>query len=134
MVEIQNGDGWVAWESVWVVWCMGEWVIVCSVQWASGYLHIELVIVMSVWIRICDYWHSLSCSIPRELNVTPQGPTRHSLLSFKHFLAQQDDNIDETDAIASYNEYKNNFKRKQMEEFFEKHKKEDWWVVTLYHI
>lgn len=55
-----------------------------------------------------------------------QGPMKHAMLSFKQFLAQQDDNIDESEAIAAYNEYKTEFKRKQMEEFFEEHKEEDW--------
>ena len=49
------------------------------------------------------------------------------MLTFKQFLAQQEDNIDEMGAIASYNEYKAEFKRKQVEEFFEKHKDEDWY-------
>jgi hypothetical protein len=48
------------------------------------------------------------------------------MLTFKQFLAQQDDNIDEDDAITSYNEYKAEFKRKQVDEFFESHKEEDW--------
>lgn len=51
---------------------------------------------------------------------------RHKMLTFKQFLAEQDDSIDEEAAIVSYNEYKSEFKRKQMEEFFEKHKDEDW--------
>ena len=49
------------------------------------------------------------------------------MLTFKQFLTQQDDNIDEDEAIASYNEYKADFKRKQVDEFFENHKDEDWW-------
>ncbi len=48
------------------------------------------------------------------------------MLTFKQFLAQQDDSIDEMDAIASYNDYKDDFKRKLVDEFFEKHKEEDW--------
>ena len=56
----------------------------------------------------------------------PGGPMKHSMLSFKQFLTQQDDNIDEAAAIAAYNEYKSEFKRKQMEEFFEEHKEQDW--------
>lgn len=59
-------------------------------------------------------------------NSTPQSLGRHVMLTFKQFLAQQDDTIDEMDAISSYNEYKADFKRKQVEEFFEKHKDEDW--------
>ena len=56
-----------------------------------------------------------------------QGSMKHTMLSFKQFLTQQDDNIDEAEAIAAYNEYKAEFKRKQMDEFFEEHKEEDWW-------
>ena len=55
-----------------------------------------------------------------------QGQMKHTMLSFKQFLTQQDDSIGETEAIAAYNEYKAEFKRKQMEEFFEEHKEEDW--------
>lgn len=55
-----------------------------------------------------------------------QGQIRHTMMSFKQFLTQQDDSIGETEAIAVYNEYKAEFKRKQMEEFFEEHKEEDW--------
>ena len=55
-----------------------------------------------------------------------QGQMRHAMMSFKQFLTQQDDSIGETEAIAAYNEYKAEFKRKQMEEFFEEHKEEDW--------
>lgn len=83
---------------------------------------------MSGKLKECEVTPPLGvCSIPKEsLTATPQGLARHSMLSFKQFLSQQDDNIDETDAITSYNEYKNDFKRKQMEEFFENHKDEDW--------
>lgn len=56
----------------------------------------------------------------------PQTLTRHMMLTFKQFLAQQDDSIDEMKAIASYNDYKSEFKRKQVDEFFENHKDEDW--------
>jgi len=48
------------------------------------------------------------------------------MLSFKQFLSQQDDGIDEEVAITSYNEYKNEFRGKQMKEFFEAHKEEEW--------
>ena len=58
--------------------------------------------------------------------VSPHGPSRHTMLTFKQFLTQQDDDIEQTDAISSYNEYKDEFKKKLMEEFFEEHKEEDW--------
>lgn len=71
--------------------------------------------------------------IPRESpNSAPQTLSRQMMLTFKQFLLQQDDSIDEVDAIASYNEYKNDFKRKQVDEFFENHKDEDWFL-SLYH-
>ena len=57
---------------------------------------------------------------------TLQGSKKQTMLSFKQFLAQQDDSIDETDAIQKYNEYKREFKQKQIMEFFDEHKEEDW--------
>lgn len=51
-----------------------------------------------------------------------------AMLSFKQFLAQQDDTIDEGQAIQLYQEYKSDFKRKQITDFFDEHKDEDWYV------
>lgn len=75
----------------------------------------------------------LSCTfftffrIPREaLASTPQASSRHTMLSFKQFLAQQDDSISEDNAITKYNEYKNEFRGTQMKEFFEAHKDQEW--------
>ena len=48
------------------------------------------------------------------------------MLSFVQFLTQQDDSIDETQAIQLYRDYKSDFKRKQIIEFFDDHKEEDW--------
>ena len=48
------------------------------------------------------------------------------MLSFKQFLTQQDDSIDEGQAIQLYQDYKFEFKRKQIIEFFDEHKEEDW--------
>ena len=53
---------------------------------------------------------------------------KQALLTFKQYLTQQDDSIDESDAIQKYSEYKSEFKRKQIAEFFDEHKEEDWWV------
>jgi len=47
-------------------------------------------------------------------------------MTFKHFLAGLDDSVAETDAVAKYNEYKMNFKKDQITEFFNKHKEEEW--------
>ena len=53
-------------------------------------------------------------------------PPSNMLLSFKQFLAQQSDAIDEVEAVERYAEYKNEFRKKQVEEFFDKHKDEEW--------
>lgn len=52
--------------------------------------------------------------------------SKHTMLSFKQFLTRQEDDIEEVDAITSYNSYKSDFKKKLIEEFFEEHKEEDW--------
>lgn len=57
---------------------------------------------------------------------TPPGSQKRSILTFKQFLSQQEDSIDEEDAIRKFNEYKSEFKRKQIVEFFDEHKEEDW--------
>ena len=48
------------------------------------------------------------------------------LLTFKRFLATQDDDISDEDAIKKYNEYKLEHKRHQLERFFRNHKEEEW--------
>jgi len=46
--------------------------------------------------------------------------------SFKHFLSEQDDNISEQDALQKYKEYKEDFVRLQLSDFFAGHKDEEW--------
>lgn len=53
--------------------------------------------------------------------------SKHTMLTFKQFLTQQEDDIEEANAITSYNKYKAEFKKKVVEEFFEEHKEEDWY-------
>lgn len=48
------------------------------------------------------------------------------LISFKEFVLQQHDGIEEDQACKLYNDYKLDFKRRQMEKFFEQHKDEEW--------
>ena len=50
-------------------------------------------------------------------------------MSFKAYLQTQDDNITDEEAIKKYNEYKLEFKRQQLNEFFVTHKEEEWWVL-----
>lgn len=48
------------------------------------------------------------------------------LKSFKEFLLSLDDAVDETEAVKRYNDYKLEFRRQQMQEFFLAHKDEEW--------
>ena len=48
------------------------------------------------------------------------------MLAFKAFLTQQDDNISDEEAIRKFNEYKLDFKKQQIHEFFLAHKEEEW--------
>lgn len=65
----------------------------------------------------------------REMqNVDTQPP----MMSFKAFLQTQDDNITDDEAIKKYNEYKLEFKRQQLNEFFVTHKEEEWFKIK-YH-
>lgn len=54
------------------------------------------------------------------------GGMKQMMLTFKQFLGLQEDTIDDKEAIHKYNEYKTEFRRKQISEFFEIHKEEDW--------
>lgn len=62
--------------------------------------------------------------------VVPMGPTDGpgTMMSFKAFLAAQDDSITVDDAIQKYNEYKLEYRRQQLNEFFVAHKDEEWCV------
>lgn len=61
-----------------------------------------------------------------------QPETQPPMLSFKAFLQTQDDNITDDEAIRKYNEYKLEFRRQQLNEFFVTHKEEEWFKLK-YH-
>ena len=71
-------------------------------------------------------------SLPSDVMMgygSPMGDPHHrrvTLLTFKQFLAQQDDNINDQEAFRLYQEYKLDFKKKQVQQFFNDHKEEDW--------
>ncbi|KAK6047971.1 hypothetical protein COOONC_14525, partial [Cooperia oncophora] len=48
------------------------------------------------------------------------------MLTFKKFLMTQDDDISDSAALAAYNEYKQEYKRKELQRFFDAHKTEEW--------
>ena len=50
-----------------------------------------------------------------------------AIMSFKQFLLQQDDDIDDVEAIKLYNDYKADCKKKQLLQFFNDHKEENWY-------
>uniref|UniRef100_A0A3P8WKP2 Serrate RNA effector molecule homolog (Arabidopsis) n=1 Tax=Cynoglossus semilaevis TaxID=244447 RepID=A0A3P8WKP2_CYNSE len=52
--------------------------------------------------------------------------------TFKEFLISLDDSVDETEAVKRYNDYKIDFRRQQMQDFFLAHKNEEWFR-SKYH-
>ncbi|KAM6969820.1 serrate RNA effector molecule homolog isoform 2-T2 [Aplochiton taeniatus] len=60
------------------------------------------------------------------------GPPPQLMKSFKEFLLSLDDSVDETEAVKRYNEYKLDFRRQQMQDFFLNHKNEEWFR-SKYH-
>ncbi|GAB1598058.1 serrate RNA effector molecule homolog isoform X3 [Argonauta hians] len=64
--------------------------------------------------------------------VEPDYPTQPSMMTIKQFLLQQDDSISDQDAIKKYNEYKMEFKKNQITDFFVSHKDEEWFKYK-YH-
>ncbi|CAG9857544.1 unnamed protein product [Phyllotreta striolata] len=66
---------------------------------------------------------------PMPSHVEGQQPP---MMSFKAFLATQDDNISDSEAIEKYNDYKLEFQRQQLNEFFVAHKDDEWFRLK-YH-
>ncbi|XP_056140513.1 serrate RNA effector molecule homolog isoform X2 [Lampris incognitus] len=60
------------------------------------------------------------------------GPPPPIMKSFKEFLLSLDDSVEETEAVKRYNEYKVDFRRQQMQDFFLAHKDEEWFR-SKYH-
>lgn len=58
--------------------------------------------------------------------------TQPPMMTFKQFLGSQDDGIDDQEAVRKYNEYKMDFRRQQLNEFFVNHKEEEWFK-SKYH-
>ena len=72
---------------------------------------------------------SMCCFIGRDAS---DGATQPPMLSFKNYLHDQDDNIDQEEAVKRYNVYKTDFKKTQIAEFFAAHKYEDWIVQIFF--
>ncbi len=50
------------------------------------------------------------------------------MMTFKRFLATQDDSITDEEAISKYQDYKMEYKRQELHKFFLAHKDEEWYV------
>ncbi|XP_043853939.1 serrate RNA effector molecule homolog [Dromiciops gliroides] len=46
--------------------------------------------------------------------------------TFKQFMLSLDDSVDETEAVKHYSDYKQEFRRQQIQDFFVAHKDEEW--------
>ncbi|XP_072562547.1 serrate RNA effector molecule homolog isoform X1 [Paramormyrops kingsleyae] len=64
-----------------------------------------------------------------DVELAPPPPV---MKTFKEFLLSLDDSVDETEAVKRYNEYKMDFRRQQMQDFFLAHKDEEWFR-SKYH-
>ena len=61
----------------------------------------------------------------------PQGSHAPAMMTFKQFLNAQDDNIGDEEAFKKYQEYKLEFRKTQMSDFFQQHKEEEWYVINI---
>lgn len=50
--------------------------------------------------------------------------------NFREFLLSLDESVDEMEAVKRYNEYKIDFRRQQMQDFFLAHKDEEWYELN----
>lgn len=57
-----------------------------------------------------------------DSNMESQPP----MMSLKAFINTLDDNVSDEEALKKYNEYKQEFRRQQLNEFFVAHKDEEW--------
>jgi len=55
-----------------------------------------------------------------------ENQTQPAMMTFKQFLSSQDDNITDEEAIKKFGDYKVEFRKQQINEFFVQHKEEEW--------
>ena len=106
-------------------WCLGRWS-----WWAKGegsWLPWPPD-VPTLFPHIQDFLTGASPRPPRlgsiaEIDLGVPPPV---MKTFKEFLLSLDDAVDETEAVKRYNDYKLDFRRQQMQDFFLAHKDEEW--------
>jgi len=64
---------------------------------------------------------------PETLDFVTQPP----MMSMKQFIAAQDENITDSEATKRYSEYRVEFHRQQITEFFTQHKDEEWYDASF---
>ena len=92
-------------------WCLGRWS-----WWAKG---------EGSWLP----WPPGASPRPPRLGSIAEidlGVPPPVMKTFKEFLLSLDDAVDETEAVKRYNDYKLDFRRQQMQDFFLAHKDEEW--------
>ena len=57
--------------------------------------------------------------------------TQPPMLTFKQFMNSQDDHISDVEAVRKFSDYKTDFQKQQINEFFLQHKEEEWYVSCL---
>uniref|UniRef100_F7BHR3 Serrate RNA effector molecule homolog n=1 Tax=Ciona intestinalis TaxID=7719 RepID=F7BHR3_CIOIN len=70
-----------------------------------------------------DEWGQGDRGSGHPMDMQPTGP---KMLTFKQWLNNQKDDITDEEAVKNYTEYKINFRRQQLQEFFIAHKDEEW--------
>lgn len=89
-------------------------------QWPHGEMHVLQHHGLPIQARLGNL---------AEMDIGPPAPV---MKSFKEFLLSLDDSVDETEAVKRYNDYKLDFRRQQMQDFFLAHKDEEWFR-SKYH-
>jgi len=59
----------------------------------------------------------------------PEGDFQHHvpvMKTFKEFLVNLEDTVSETEAVDRYHDYKMDFRKQQLQDFFLDHKDEEW--------
>ena len=68
----------------------------------------------------------MKCLCLFRVTAETENPTQPAMMTFKQFLSSQDDNITDEEAIKKFSDYKVEFRKRQINEYFVQHKDEEW--------